>query len=124
MNVKECKRIAEREAKRYREHKAFIQGVEDAHGVVPERYGQSLRWVLAADLVLRYLHEYDEEKERFFRLYFGIDGDRRRGGKRGMIELSFLLNVSASALYEWRKEIRTLLVIAAAQTGAMRPYES
>ena len=124
MNVKECKRIAEREAKRYREHKAFIKGVEDAGGVVPERYGQSLRWVVATDLVLRYLHRYDEEKERFFRLYFGIDGDRRRGDRRGMIELSFVCSVSASALYEWRKELRTLLVIAAAQTGAMRPYES
>ena len=124
MCVKEWKRIAEREAMRYREHKAFIKGVEDANGVVPERYGQSLRWVLAADLVLGRLKAHDPEKERFFRAYFGTDGKRVRSGKRGMVALSFDFCVSQSTLYRWRNELLTLLVIAAAQTGALLPYRS
>ena len=66
MNEKEWKRIAEREAKRYREHKAFQKGVEDAHGVVTDRYRRSVRWTLAVEYVLAYLHRVSEEKERFF----------------------------------------------------------
>ncbi|MBQ1820735.1 MAG: hypothetical protein II117_03930 [Clostridia bacterium] len=122
MCVKECKRIVEREAKRYREHKAFIRGVEDARETVPERYRESVKWVLTVDYVLAYLHRVNEEKERFFRFYFGVDGERRRTDKGGMIALSFEFHTSASAMYAWRKEMRTLLVIAAAQTGALRPY--
>lgn len=124
MCVKESKRIVEREAKRYREHKAFIKGVEDAHGVVPDRYRESVKWVLAVDYVLAYLHGVSEEKERFFRIYFGVDGERRRTDGNGMLALSFEFHTSASTLYAWRKELRTLLVIAAAQTGALHPYES
>ena len=122
MNEKEWKRIAEREAKRYREHKAFQKGVEDAHGVVTDRYRRSVRWTLAVEYVLAYLHRVSEEKERFFRLYYETDRPRRRTDKEGIAALSFQLYASTATLYEWRKELRTLLVIAAAQTGALRPY--
>ena len=124
MCVKECKRIVEREAKRYREHKAFIKGVEDAHGIVTDRYRESVRWVLTVDYVLGYLHGVSAEKERFFRCCYNTDGERRRTDRKGMLALSFEFHMSVSALYEWRKEMRTLLVIAAAQTGALRPYGS
>lgn len=122
MCVKVWKRIAEHEAKRYRDYLAFQRGVEDAGGVVPERYRHCRRWTLAVEYVLEYLHRVDMEKERFMRLYCEIDGQRCRSDQKGMLALSFIFHVSPSTLYDWRKEIRTLLVIAAAQTGAMRPY--
>ena len=122
MHVKEWKRIAEQEALRYREHKAFIKGAEDGGGGVSERYRQSVRWVLAVDYVLEHLHRTDAEKERFFRLCYGIDGTRRRLDQKGMVALSFALNASTTTLYRWRREAVSLLLIAAAQTGALRPY--
>lgn len=124
MCVKEWKRIAERETKRYREKKAFLRGVSDAGSAGTERSDAVRRWVLAVDYVLEYLHRVSPEKECFMRLYYGLDGERRRTDAKGMIALSFALHVSTSALYEWRKEILTLLVIAAAQTRALHPYET
>ena len=122
MCVKEWKRIADREAMRYRDSKAFQKGVEDAAGVLSARYRESCRWTLAVECVLKYLDRTDAEKARFFRVWYGIDGQRRRPDRKGMIALSLEWNVATSTLYVWRKELRTLLVIAAAQTGALRPF--
>lgn len=124
MCVKEWKRIAERETLRYRDYKAFQKGVEDAGGVVPERYGYCRRWTLAAEYALAYWDRNDAEKARFFRVYYGIDGQRRRTGQKGLVALSFEFCVSPSTLYEWRQQIRTVLVMAALQTGALRPFQT
>ncbi len=122
MCVKEWKRIAEREAMHYREYKAYEKGVEDAADRVPERYAERLRWTLAVEYVLAYWDRHDAEKARFFRAWYGIDEPRRTKSKNSMIALSFELHAAASTLYDWRKEAQTLLVIAATQTGALRPY--
>ena len=122
MCVREWKRIAEREANRYREHKAFIRGVEDAGGQVTDHYRISVQWVMAIEYVLAYLHSYNAEQERFFRLLFGIDGKQQYRGEKGMIALSFELNCSVPLLYHWKKEVLSLVLLAAAQTGALRPY--
>jgi hypothetical protein len=122
MHVNDWKRIAEREASRYRENKAFIQGVADSGGAASDRYRQKQKWVLAVEYVLAYLHRTDAEKERFFRLCYGIDGTRKQLSEKGMVALSFSFNVSVTTLYRWRTEYTSLLMIAAAQTGALRPY--
>ena len=122
MCERDWKRIAQREAIRYREHKAFIRGVEDASGAVTERYLNSVRWTAAIDAVLDYLHRHDGEQERFFRRLFGIDGARRYRGEKGMKALSTELCVSLSALYRWKNNLLSLLLLAAAQTGALRPF--
>lgn len=122
MCVKEWKRIAEREARRYREHRAFMRGVEDAAGGVTERYRQSARWVLTVEYVLGYLYETNTEKERCFRKLFDIDGVQRYRGARGMQALAYEMNVSASLLYQWKNELLSLLLLAAAQTKALQPY--
>ena len=122
MCERDWKRIAEREAARYREHKAFIRGVEDAAGAVTERYRRSVKWVAAIEAVLDYLQQHDREQERFFRRLFGIDGTRRYRGEKGMRALSTELCVSLSALYRWKNNLLSLLLLAAAQTGALRPY--
>lgn len=124
MHVKEWKRIAEREARQYREKQAFLQGVHDAGSAGTARSRAAESWVLAVDHVLGYLHRTDAEKELFMRTYLCLDGKRRRSDKKGMVALSLAFNVSLSTLYEWRKDLLSLLVIAAAQTGALTPYET
>ena len=124
MHVREWKRIAEREATRYREHKAFLRGVEDAGGAVTERYRNSARWVKAIDDVLFYLHQNNGEQERFFRALFGIDGKRRYRGEKGMTALSFEFCVSVSQLYHWKSELLSLLLLAAVPAGALLPYQT
>ena len=122
MQVNDWKRIAEREAKRYRENKAFMRGVMDAGASDSPRYRQKMKWVTAVDCVLAYLKQTDAEKERFFRLCYGIDGTRMRLGEKAMVAMSFEFHVSITTMYRWRSEQASLLVIAAAQTGALRPY--
>ena len=122
MYVNDWKRIAEQEAKRYRENKAFIQGVLDGGGIVSDRYRSKQKWVLTVEYVLGYLHRTDAEKERFFRICYRIDGTKRRLNEKGMVALSFEFNVTVSTLYRWRSELASMLLIAAAQTGALRPY--
>ena len=80
------------------------------------------KWVLAVDYVLAYLHRTDAAKERFFRLCYGIDGTQKQLNEKSMVALSFACNASVNTLYRWRSEQTTLLLIAAAQTGALRPY--
>ena len=59
MHVNDWKRIAEQEARRYRDNRAFIQGVLDSGGDGSDRYRMKQKWVLAVDYVLAYLHRTD-----------------------------------------------------------------
>ncbi len=122
MCVKEWKRIAEWEATHYRERKAFLKGVRDAGCDTSRRAEQYRKWVRAIDGVLRYLGQNDPERERFFRLCYGIDGGRKQHGKKGMVALTFAFHVSQSTLYQWKNEALSLLLIAAAETGALTPF--
>ncbi len=124
MCVKEWKRIAEWEASHYRERIAFLKGIEDAGGEFTTRATQYRKWVRATDYVLDYLKRNDEEKERFFRICYGLDGGRRRNSQKGMLALTFAFHVSQSTLYQWKSEILSLLLIAAAQTGAIAPFQN
>ena len=122
MCVKEWKRIAEWEAAHYRERKAFLRGVEDAGGVFPARAVPYRKWTRAVECVLDYLKKNEPEKERFFRRCFGIDGGRKKDDKSGMLALTFVFHVSITTLYQWKNETVSLLLIAAAQTGALMPF--
>ena len=122
MCVKEWKRIGEWEALHYRERKAFLKGIEDAEGVFSPRAAQYRKWVRAVEHVLFYLKRNCEEKERFFRLCYGLDGGRKQNDKKGILALTFEFHVSQSTLYQWKNEILSLLLIAAAQTGALIPF--
>ncbi|MBQ5991424.1 MAG: hypothetical protein IJL62_02625 [Clostridia bacterium] len=124
MCVKEWKRIAEWEASHYRERVAFLKGVEDAGGGFSPRAAQYRKWVRAVDCVLAYLARNDTEKERFFRACFGIDGGRKQTDKKGMLALTFPFHAGLSTLYQWQNELLSLLLIAAAQTGAIVPFRS
>ena len=122
MCVKEWKRIAEWEAMHYRERKAFLKGVRDAGCETTRRAEQYRNWVRAIDRVLKYLRQNDPERERFFRLCYGIDGGRKQHDKKGMVALAFAFHVSQSTLYQWKNEVLSLLLIAAAETGALKPF--
>lgn len=123
MCVKEWKRIAEWEAMHYRDRKAFLKGVADAGGVKTSHAVQYERWVRAVEDVQRYLKRHDPEKERFFRLCFGLDDGKVLRGAKGMVSLSFQFHAGQSTLYDWKKEVLTLLLLAAAQNGALIPFE-
>lgn len=123
MCVKEWKRIAEWEAAHYRERKAFLMGVRDAACVMPERAVLYERWVKAVETVLGYLKRHDPERERFFRLCYGVDGGKKRYDRKGLVSLTFTFHVSQSTLYQWRNDVLSLLLIAAAQTGALKPFQ-
>ena len=123
MCVKEWKRIAEWEAMHYRERKAFLKGVADAGCAETCRAAQYRKWVEAVESVLRHLGRYDPEKESFFRQCYGIDGGRQLYDKKGLLKLTFPFHVSQSTLYQWREEVLSLLLIAAAQTGALQPFQ-
>ena len=120
MCVKEWKRIAEWEAMHYRERKAFLKGVSDAGGAVTQRTEHCRRWAAAVEMALTYLSRHDPEKERFFRLCYGLDDGRAMYGKKGMVPMTFLFHAGQSTLYEWRNEVLTLLLLAASQTGAFK----
>lgn len=122
MCVKEWKRIAEWEAVHYRERKAFLRGMEDAGCAMTERAAQYKRWVDAVERVLVYLERYAPEKGLFFRQCYGIDGDRKLYDKKGMLRLTFVFHASQSTLYQWRDEVLSLLLIAAAENGALQPF--
>lgn len=122
MCVKEWKRIAEWEATHYRERKAFLKGVRDAGCETTSRAAQYQKWVCAIDGVLLHLKRNAPEKERFFRLCYGIDGGRKCHDKKGMLSLTFAFHVSQSTLYQWKNDVLSLLLIAAAEIGAIKPF--
>ncbi|MBR4907184.1 MAG: hypothetical protein IKZ44_10095 [Clostridia bacterium] len=124
MCVKEWKRIAEWEATHYRERKAFLKGVRDAACAMTERAALYERWVKAVESVLGYLRQHDSERERFFRLCYGIDGGKKRYDREGLVSLTFTFHVSQSTLYQWRNEVLSLLLIAAAETGALKLFHT
>ena len=124
MCVKEWKRIAEWEAMHYRERKAFLKGVRDAGGGMTVRAEQYRKWVAAIDAVLLHLGKNEPEKERFFRQCYGIDGGKKQYDKKGMIALTFTFHVSQSTLYQWKNDVLSLLLIAAAETGALKPFRT
>ena len=121
MNVREWKRIAEKEVLRDGDRRAFMKGVEDAGGLKTERYLTCRRWVNAVDAVCAFLREHDPEKERFFRAYYGIGAPRIRCAKDGTVAVSMQLNVSRTTVYQWRGEVMTLVLLAAVQNGLFNP---
>ncbi len=123
MNLKEWKRIAELQVYRYRDNRAYVRGVLDSGGTGGERMQRLSRWVLAVDYAKAYLERNDPPKARFFTLLFGLEEPRSRNREdRSILDLSFELNVSTTTLYKWKAETLSLVLLAAAQTGALKPY--
>ena len=125
MDWKEWKRIAELEVYRYRDNQAYVRGVLDSGGTGGERMQRSARWVLAVDYAKTYLERNDPQKALFFKRLFGLDEPRSRRRERStVLSLSFELNVTTTTLYKWKAETLSLVLLAAAQTGALRPYRT
>ena len=124
MDLKDWKRTAEHEVYSYRDHQAYVQGVLDCGKISGgEKLHHCAKWALAVDYALRYLKQHDPLKARFFTELFGIERPlRRRSEARSIIALSMELNVAPPTLYKWKNEALSLVLIAAAQTGALRPY--
>ena len=74
--------------------------------------------------VYRHLERTDPERARFFRLCYGLDGGRKLHDRKGLMSLTFSFHASQSTLYQWRSEVLSLLLIAAAETGALQPFRS
>lgn len=123
MRLKDWKAIAEQQCYRYRDNRAYVQGVLDAGKREGDNLARAARWVLAVQYAKEYLERYDPNKARFFNRLFGLDRPlRRRSAEKTITALSFELYVDRSTLYKWKSEALTLVLIGAAQTGALRPY--
>ena len=96
MDLKDWKRIAEREACRYRERKAFLRGAQEGGGPVEtERVAEAARWTAAVEYADAHLSRQDAEKARFFRELYGIDRPTGRyRGKKSVDALSLKLHVA------------------------------
>ena len=123
MNVREWKRIAEREVKRYGERQAYVHGVEDAGGLITERFRESKRWIGAVDAVCAYLNRCDPEKERFFRAYYGIGEPRIVRRHDSAVSVAMRLHLSTATMYEWKSHVLSLVLLAAAQNGLLKPFD-
>lgn len=124
MDLKAWKKLAEQEVYRYRDNRAFVQGVLDGGGTGGERMKRCVRWTLAVEYALEYLERNDPMKARFFKMLFGLETPRSRSRERQTIlSLSFELHQSADTLYKWKRDALYLVVLAAVQTGALQPYQ-
>ena len=125
MDIKTMKRIAERETLRYRDNLAYMQGALDAGGDYEQtRFYRCAAWVRAVQGAMAYFMRTDPAKAGFFTGYYHLDRPPTcRDSKRTMAAIAALFHVSESTLYHWRNEALTVVVMAAIQTGALRPYD-
>ena len=124
MNLKMMKRLAEREIFRYRDNRAYMQGILDACGE-PARLKEYERvlWVRAVDCAKAYWEKEDPLKAAFFAGYYRTDRPKKRYEQKPSIRaLAMQLHVSEPTLYKWRSELVTTVVLAAIQAGALQPY--
>ena len=124
MDLKAMKRIAEREIFRYRDNRAYMQGVLDASGSREMgKFGERAAWVMAVEYAKAYLEDTDPAKASFFSGFYHLDRPQRKNRpKVTMTAIAMQLHVSESTLYHWRSEALSIVVMAAIQTGALRPY--
>ncbi len=123
MDLKKWKKLAEHETYRYRDNQAFVQAVLDCGKLSGgEKMQHRAKWVLAVDYAKEYLDRHDPVKAAFFSTLFGLTRPVRRRGHRTIVALSQELHVTPSTLYQWKNEALSLVLLAAAQTGALRPY--
>ena len=125
MNLREWKQVAEKEVLRYRESKAYVAGF-DAAGAEGDRTkrNERARWVWAIETVRLHLYKTDPEKGDFFvRLYRLDEPHRRIPEKQQILLLTEDLFISEATLYRWREEVLLSVALAAAQVGAMRPFQ-
>lgn len=98
--------------------------LEDAPaGAAMETYRKAKRWIWAVEAVEKLLLERHAYKHAFFVTYYGLHKPRFGHTDRAILfRLCDQLHASRSTLYAWKREIQTLLVLAAVQQGALRPY--
>lgn len=124
MDLKSMKRIAEKELYRYRDNRAYVQGVLDAGGDAElPKLREHAAWTLAVEYARTYFERTDPAKAAFLTGFYRLDRPQtRRSGKRTMAATAMQLHVTETTLHKWKNEVLTVLVMAAVQTGALRPY--
>ena len=122
MDIKTMKRIAEQELFRYQEHNALLLKVWEAGGHINRL--PCAAWVRAINGARAHFAATDPKKEAFFADYYQLDRARMRRTKRSMAAMAMLYHMSESALRHWRNEFLTVTIMAAIQTGALKPFRS
>lgn len=120
------RRTADGHVRRYRDYKAYLQGLSDANGGAPTSPEYKLRaaWVWAVEQTYSKLARHDPEKARFFQCFYHLDRPGPKGNRRTseVIKLSYALNASPSTLYKWREQVLDMVILAAVQAGALEPF--
>ena len=124
MDLKTMKTIAERELFRYRDNKAYVQGVIDAGGDPRSlRFPARAAWALAVEYAVGHFERTDPAKAAFLSAFYHLERPPKRfAPKRTMSGVAMRLHVSDATLYRWKNEVLTAVVFAAIQTGALRPF--
>lgn len=123
----DARRLADKEARGYRDSLQFIRGYEAAitsEGEISQKYLTRRRWVWAIEQVRCRLSVYAPQKERFFAEYYGLDQPLSAREKRNnrMIRLSMELYTGQSTLYKWKEQILDEIILAATQAGVYHPF--
>ncbi len=120
------RRIADREARDFRNSLEYIKGYEAGitkDSEISPKYLTRIRWVWAINRVRSKLKVYAPKKEEFFSEYYGLDKPPCIKLRRdSMIHLSMKLFVGEATLYKWKEQILDELVLAATQAGVYHPF--
>ncbi|MDO4543389.1 MAG: hypothetical protein Q4C01_02445 [Clostridia bacterium] len=123
----EGRRIADREALKYRERLAYIRGFEQGMGEntpISSKYVEARKWVWVIERVRAKLACYSPQKEKFFAEYYGLDRPLSKyETKRSRIyKIAAALYVGESTLYKWKEQILDDMLLAAVQAGLYKPF--
>ncbi len=82
-------------------------------------------WVRAVEQVLAMYREIQPEKARAMERIFGLSHPvpRCRNNRTRMLALAEDFCVAESTMYKWRDEIIFATMLAAAQSGALKPFQ-
>ena len=95
---------------------------------VPRRGGgvhtRDALWVLAITSAINHLKETNPVKARLLTRLFGLEKPipRYQRVRERVIQLSMEYNVSETTVYAWREDLIHLVVCAAIEAGAARPF--
>lgn len=116
------RRTAAQHTAQYRNYKAYLRGVEAAEGDMgTEECLRRKAWIEAIELVWVRKKEREPMKAELMDRLFNLSGMHSRVR---ISQLSLHFCCSPSCIYHWREQLLDALVAAAAQTGAIKPYEA
>lgn len=122
----EWRKIADTEARKYREYAQYLHGYAAAQGAGDcPRHTHTKQAHAAITNISEYLRTHEPDMHEFAVRYYGWDESaqtplfRRR---ESMQKWALARHISVSSLYKWREQILDLLALALCQAGILRVF--